>query len=156
MLDDALDRETGMLVLCGPTGSGKTTLANALLSRHPGVVAVGDLREPENVCEAFRLARRESVVGIVRSGGSFGLASRWDDMGIPRAVVGRASVITVTLRRPPRASPVEAGSCDILVAEIIGADRVLLTRALAEEAAALVEAGVISEEAARYHVPGFD
>jgi hypothetical protein len=52
---------------------------------------------------ALARAEREPVVAVVRSGESRRLRERWADMQLAPALIDRASVVTVTLRRVARA-----------------------------------------------------
>lgn len=153
-LRSAAGRPAGMVVICGPAGAGKTTLAE-VLKEHATMAMLGDLRMPEDIVEALRRAERDPVVGVVRSGESLRLSSRWHDMGIPHDLISRASVTTVTLRRLPRAEPSVPPS-DVLIVEVLGPSGDALTPSLAEEAKALVSAGIVSDHAARFHVPGYE
>jgi hypothetical protein len=153
-LQEAAARATGMLVVCGPAGAGKTTLA-ALLEAHAGLPMLGDLRMPDEIGAALRRAEHQAVVAVVRSGESTGLSTRWNDMGIPAELVEKASVTTATVRRLPRIAPAGAPS-DVLAVEVLGPDRALRTRSLVEETRALVSAGLVTVEAARLSVVGYD
>ncbi|MBN9161956.1 MAG: hypothetical protein BGO98_45040 [Myxococcales bacterium 68-20] len=153
-LQSAAARRAGMLIICGPAGVGKTTVAE-LVERYTGMRRLGDLRTQEEIVEVLRLAEGEAVVGVVRSGESFGLSSRWRDMDIPNELVERASVMTVTLRRLPKA-PAFNATKDLLLAEVLGTDHAPLAGSLAEQAKTLVSAGLVTDEAARFHVPGYE
>jgi len=157
----AASRAQGMIVFCGPAGVGKTTLAQLLVSaqRHGVMHWLGDLRLPDEIGEALAQAERESVVAVVRSGQSRGLRDRWSDMGLVATLVDRASVFTVTLRRLARAGTEHARSpskmVDVLVLEILGPDGSAVTGSLADEARALVAAGVTTADEARFNVPDY-
>lgn len=150
----AVARRAGGIFICGPAGAGKTTVAE-LVASHPGVVLLGDLRMRDEIAAALREAARTVVVAVVRSGESLGLSARWQEMGVPQALIEGAQLTVVTLRRLPGLSSGTACSRDLHVVEVIGPRGVLLSASLAEEARALVSAGLVTDEAARLHVPGY-
>ena len=123
VLQSVATREAGMAVLCGPAGVGKTRMAE-FLQQSAGLTMLGDLRTHEDIVEALRRAEADAVVGVVRSGESFGVVSRWDDMGIAQELIARASVATVTLRRLQTGRSPRATS-DLLLVEVVGPDRLL-------------------------------
>ncbi|AKV02295.1 hypothetical protein AKJ09_08958 [Labilithrix luteola] len=149
-----LARSSGLVVLCGPAGVGKTTVAN-VLGRHGAVTMLGDLRLPDELSAALHRAEHAVVAAVVRSGESLGLARRWQDMGIAHGLLERASLAVVTLRRLPRASPRTDAPDDILVVEVLEPGGVLRTSSLVEEVRALVATGLVTEEAARFNVPDY-
>jgi hypothetical protein len=154
VVERVVGRPAGLVVLCGPTGVGKTSLGD-VLAQLARVKMLGDLRMPHEIVGGLHQAESEVVVAVVRSGESRGLSLRWRDMGIPVALVHRASVATVTLRRLPRLTPVAGASTHLLVVEVLGPDGCLLTGSLVEEARTLVSAGLATEEAARSSVPEY-
>jgi len=154
-LATAASRPAGIVVLCGSSGAGKTTLAELILSAHPrpAVAWFGDLRMPDEVAAALARAANESVLAVVRSGESHGLRARWSDMGLASSLVDRASVVTVTLRRLARAHPTALPLPDLLVLEILAADGAFLTGSLDAEAHALVAAGLTTTAEALRNIP---
>ena len=144
-------RDKGLVVLCGPAGVGKTTLAEAL-ARVGGARLLGDLRFEDEVRAALWEAQKETRIAVVRSGESTRLRARWGDMGISTEEIDRADVVTVTLRRLRR---VVAASADLLVVEVLATDGSRMTGSLVEEAAALVSAGLATASAARFDVPDY-
>jgi hypothetical protein len=83
-------------------------------------------------------------------------------MKIEDAVIDAASVVTVTIRKlRPIATPDATATLtdvlpDRLVVEILAPDGTCLTGSLAEEASALVNAGLVTAEEARFMVPGYE
>lgn len=148
-----------MIVFCGPTGVGKTTLAQLLVASQPQAVVhwLGDLRMADEVRTALELSARAPVIAVVRSGESMGLRSRWSDMALSRSLINAASVVTATLRRVARRQPEHAppSAPDAFVVEVLAPDGTPLTGSLAAEARALVEAGITSADEARFNVPHY-
>lgn len=156
-LEAAVVRSCGLLVVCGPAGAGKTALGEVLARYpYPRASMLGDLRMPDEITAGLNQAERAVVVAVVRSGESAGLSLRWRDMGIPQVLIERASLMTATLRRLPRANPGAAVETDLLVVEVLGPDGTLLTGSLVDEAKGLVAAGLVTEESARFQVPGYE
>jgi hypothetical protein len=164
VLVSAASRPRGMIVLCGPVGTGKTTVAQLLVAAQPRAIVhwLGDLRRPEEIGAALARAESAPVVVVVRSGQSRGLRVRWSEMGLAATLVERASVVTATPRRLARVGAARAHSPsaptppDLLVLEILAPDGTPLTGSLADEARALVTAGVTSAVEARFKVPDYD
>ncbi len=163
-LAEAAARSRGLLVFCGPCGVGKTTLAQLVVASRarPIVHWLGDLRMPGEIRNAIVKAVAVPVVAVVRSGESRRLRDRWRDMKIEDAVIDAASVVTVTIRKlRPIATPDATATLtdvlpDRLVVEILAPDGTCLTGSLAEEASALVNAGLVTAEEARFMVPGYE
>lgn len=149
-LTAAASRPRGMTVLCGSAGAGKTTIAQIIATglKLPIGAWAGDLRMPGEIAAALKTASREAVIAVVRSGESRKLRQRWSDMDLADALIDSASVVTVTVRRFATSAS--------LVAEVLAPDGTSLTRSLAEQARALVFAGRITHEEARFMVPGYD
>lgn len=147
LLVAAARRASGMVVLCGPAGAGKTLVGSIIASdSHASFVA--DLRSPDDVADTLQRATQGAVIAVMRSGESSGLRLRWRDMGLSDELMAAACVMTVTLRRLP-ATPRE-----LLVVEVIAPDGSLATGTLAEEVNALVAAGRVADDVARFRVPG--
>src|SRR5436190_8499910 len=119
-LVSAMARRYGLVLFCGPTGAGKSTTVAAVVERlrsgrrvltvrdlSPPVSAsmdegcicdVGDIRDTDVAQTAAELAGRTTVVAVLRSGDSYAAVDRLIDMGVPRAVLKRASPVVVTQR----------------------------------------------------------
>jgi type IV pilus assembly protein PilB len=118
-LEAALSRTKGLLLICGPTGVGKTTSLAALTGRltvdgrmpvvvladedaptptltSNAAIVVGDIRSAESAMRAFQLAAQTLVLGVLRSGRSYGVLSRLEQMGISRSEFLAAAPFVMT------------------------------------------------------------
>jgi len=121
-LDIVTERATGLVLICGPTNSEKTTTAEGLsrriASRRPMVtvnldlplssaatdldetihVLAGRIRHTESALPACELSSRTLVIATAGSGESTGMLGRFLDMQIPERVLVDASVAILTKR----------------------------------------------------------
>jgi len=85
VLDQLVARASGLVVVAGPTGHGKTVFADVLLerlnhARRSRNVFVGDIRNSQTLRTATELAHDLVVLGVLRIAGSYGALDRLSDM----------------------------------------------------------------------------